>query len=396
MIAAIRMLNFALRVAVLGQPELDGAPLVLGPIKGDRPKALDCTPEAAALGVRIGMSLRDVVASCPLAQVVAADPVREEMIASQIQANFEQLSPAVEADATERGCWYLDLHGLDRLFGAPEEIAQAILHCVPPGLRPRVGIADGKFPARVTAGNARPGGLKLIAAGATKKTIAPEPVSTLPMPVDMIKRLEQLGIATLGFLAELPPSAMAARFGPAGLHAWELANGRDPAPVVPRAYQEIIVEKLEFPLPTASRDTLLLALRFLVQRASHRPLLQHRGARQVRVRAIYEGGGSWEKQITMREPVRGYRLAELLRLRFQSLELPQLIATLEIELSDLSGETARHELLIGLRPRQVRPLVNAARQLKARYGVSPLFRIVEVEPWSRIPERRHALMPYDP
>ena len=57
---------------------------------------------------------------------------------------------------------------------------------------------------------------------------------------------------------------------------------------------------------------------------------------------------------------------------------------------------SRQELLIGLRPRQVRPLVNAARQLKARYGVSPLFRIVEVEPWSRIPERRHALMPYDP
>ena len=103
MIAAIRMLNFALRVAVLGQPELDGAPLVLGPIKGDRPKALDCTPEAAALGVRIGMSLRDVVASCPLAQVVAADPVREELISSQIQVNLEQLSPAVEADPTERG-----------------------------------------------------------------------------------------------------------------------------------------------------------------------------------------------------------------------------------------------------------------------------------------------------
>ncbi len=396
MIAAVRILNFALRVAVLRQPELDGAPLVLGPIKGDRPKALDCTPEAAALGVRIGMSLRDVVASCPLTQVISADPVHEEMVSSQIQVNLEQLSPAVEADATERGCWYLDLQGLDRLFGTPEEIAQAILQSVPPQLRPRVGIANGKFPARVAAGRAVSGSFRMIAPNATKQTIASEPVSTLPMPIETIKRLEQLGIATLGLLAELPPSAIAARLGPSGRHAWELANGNDSAPVTSREHQEVIIEKLEFPLPTASRDTLLLALRFLVQRASHRPLLQHRGARQVRIRAIYEGGGSWEKQVTMREPVRGYRLAELLRLRFQALELTQPVSMLEIELSDLSGETARQELLIGLRPRQVRPLVNAARQLKARYGVSPLFRIVEVEPWSRIPERRHALMPYDP
>ena len=36
------------------------------------------------------------------------------------------------------------------------------------------------------------------------------------------------------------------------------------------------------------------------------------------------------------------------------------------------------------------------RHLKVRYGQSPLQRVVEVEPWSRIPERRHALMDYDP
>ena len=36
------------------------------------------------------------------------------------------------------------------------------------------------------------------------------------------------------------------------------------------------------------------------------------------------------------------------------------------------------------------------RHLKVRYGQSPLRRVVAVEPWSRIPERRHALIDYDP
>ena len=41
-------------------------------------------------------------------------------------------------------------------------------------------------------------------------------------------------------------------------------------------------------------------------------------------------------------------------------------------------------------------VLEAARQLKQRYGESPLAYVVEVEPWSRIPERRFALISYDP
>jgi hypothetical protein len=38
-------------------------------------------------------------------------------------------------------------------------------------------------------------------------------------------------------------------------------------------------------------------------------------------------------------------------------------------------------------------IAEAARQLHARYGQVPLYHAVEVEPWSRIPERRWALVP---
>jgi DNA polymerase-4/protein ImuB len=41
-------------------------------------------------------------------------------------------------------------------------------------------------------------------------------------------------------------------------------------------------------------------------------------------------------------------------------------------------------------------LKDAVRELKLRLGHSPLYRVVEVDPWSRIPERRHALLSFDP
>ena len=41
-------------------------------------------------------------------------------------------------------------------------------------------------------------------------------------------------------------------------------------------------------------------------------------------------------------------------------------------------------------------LRTAVRELKLRLGYSPLYRVVEVDPWSRIPERRHALLSFEP
>jgi hypothetical protein len=41
-------------------------------------------------------------------------------------------------------------------------------------------------------------------------------------------------------------------------------------------------------------------------------------------------------------------------------------------------------------------LREAARELKLKLGFSPLYRVVEMDPWSRIPERRYALLNFEP
>ncbi|MCC6704771.1 MAG: DNA polymerase Y family protein [Thermomicrobiales bacterium] len=396
MIAAVRILNFSLRVAVLQRPELDGAPLVLGPVHGERPKVLDRTPEAATLGVKLGMTMRDAIAIAPMCEVISLNPVRDDIEATRILTALESLSPFVEPDADDPGCWYLDLHGLDRLLGEPATVAGRILNLIPSVLRPRIGLADGKFPARVAAGRAAPGHYVMIPPEFTTQALATEPIASLPAPVELLQRFERLGISTLGALAGLEPGALAARFGPAGRRLHALAAGKDREAVAASRPQTVIIEQLTLPDPTASRDILLYALRLLVARASNHPVIQHRGARRVRIRAMFERGDAWEKQIALKDPARGDRLYELLRLRFQALELPQPVAELAIELSGMSAEAARQQLLDGLRVSRKWPLIEAARQLKSRYGASPLFEIVEVEPWSRIPERRHALMPFDP
>ena len=397
-IACVYVPHFALRIAALDRPAMDGAPLVLGPPPGRRPLVADCTPEAARRGVRAGMSLREATALCPEAVVVAPNPVREAAVAGQIAAGLGELSPLVEPDPDEPGCVYVDLHGLDRHHASPAAAAACLLETVPPVLRPRVGVAPGKFAARVAAGHAKPGTTRVVAPAEVARFLVGVPVARLPLPPPMLRQLERLGLRTLGELAALPAPAVQARFGPAGRRAWEIANGRDDDRVRPPPREETVVAELTLPAPATSRETFLLAIERLVLRAFGGPALQGRYVRQVRLRALLEGGRSWEQALTLREPTGGPRLIETLGLRLQALALPGPVEAVSLELLGLTAETARQEplLQLGAQPRRPRQLVEAIRQLKQRYGASPLFRVVEVEPWSRIPERRHALISYDP
>ncbi|MDQ3512992.1 MAG: DNA polymerase Y family protein, partial [Chloroflexota bacterium] len=136
-VACLCIPNFALRVALLGRPELDGAPLVLGAPPESRPVVLDASPEAVARGVRPGMLLREVTALCPGATVFAPDPLREADVAADLVSRLDDLSPAVELDPDDPGLVYIDLVGSERLLGSPEAAARQVLAAAPPLLRPR-------------------------------------------------------------------------------------------------------------------------------------------------------------------------------------------------------------------------------------------------------------------
>jgi DNA polymerase-4/protein ImuB len=393
-IACVDVPHFSLRVALLGRPELDGLPLVLTSLSTARPIVEDRNPEAAAQGIRAGMPLREVTALCPTAAFLPPNPARDAAIAERITDDLETFSPAIEPDPGGR--WYIDLRGLERHDATIDDAAQRLLKLVPAALRPRAGIAPGKFTAWVAARQAPPGSHWVVASGDVPAYLAKVSVAWLPLPPDLPRRFERLGLRTLGDIAALPASALAARFGPAGRQAWDLANGHDDAWVQPRERIETIVEGLTLPAPATSRETLLIGLRQLIGRAFTRPELRDRNVRQARLRVLIEENRSWEKVMTFREPVGRQRLIETLGHRLQAIELPGAAEALTLELAGLVAETAQQDRLPGFRSRQVRPMINAARQLKQRYGASPIYRIAEVEPWSRIPERRHALISYDP
>jgi DNA polymerase-4/protein ImuB len=87
-------------------------------------------------------------------------------------------------------------------------------------------------------------------------------------------------------------------------------------------------------------------------------------------------------------------LAFLLRTALTNSPPPQAIRSLSLRLSNLAGESGK-QLSLGQKQRQQRQLEEAIRQLKTRYGYSPVYRCVEVEAWSAVPEDRRILVESD-
>jgi len=395
-IACVYVPHFALRVALLERPELDGAPLVLGPPPGGRPLVQDATPEAAMHGIRPGLTLREVVALCPDALVIAPHPLREAAAATFLTERLERLSPVVEYDDAYDGVWHVDLTGSERSQGEPEIAARRLLEAAPALLRPRIGLAPNRFAAWVAAHAAPPGGSRVIRPDDVATALAPASIARLPAPPETIRRMERLGLRTLGDLAALPPATVAARFGAEGRRMWALASGQDDTPVRPGRRPDIVSERLDLPAPATSQDALLVALTRLTLRAFGRPALRRRHVRQARLRAALEDGGAWEQIATLREPGGPRRVIDALGYRLRAATLPGPVTALALDLVGPVDVAGRQELLPGFHARRPRQLVEACRQLKQRFGSSCLYRVIEVEPWSRIPERRQALIAFEP
>jgi protein ImuB len=240
----------------------------------------------------------------------------------------------------------------------------------------------------------------VVPEGAARAFLAPFPVGLLRdrltdewERIDLPEKLERLGVDTLGQLAALPDAAIADRFGEAGLRALRMARGGD-EPLRPRRPHEELVERLELPEGYLGAQ-LERALSLLVDRLLAHPARHGRSFRRLRLEARLAGGGGWRAEVALRsataEPER-LRLA----LRPKLGELPGPVKRLALRALAL-GPVAHEqpELARSEAERRRQRLGEAVRQTRAACGRDAVLRVLEVDPGSRVPERRSLLAPFE-
>ena len=393
MVAAVVIPGFDLRATLRPRPGLETAPAALAPLPGREPLLGSVTAAAAAKGARPGMRLSEALATCPELVLVDQDPAGVEQTWEQILRRLENAGFGVESAGP--GTVFFETDGVERLYGGTEPALKRALGAVGPGWEPRAGAADRRFAALAAAGVARPGQALIVSDDRTRRFLAPLPLTLLPLERDRYDELEALGIRTIGQLAGLPGDAVAERLGPDGRRAWSLARGEQDRRIAPRRPAEVLHETLEFPEAVGNELTLRRGLAILVERLLARPERAGRPPRKLALWARLPGGASWRRTVTLREATADpSRLRTALGSKLAELPAPALKLRLEIaELADHTGEQlelvrAEGEVLQG-------QLREGLRQVRSAVGAGGVSTVVEVAPWSRIPETRALLVPRD-
>jgi len=405
-IACLLIPCFAIAVERQRHPELRARPLILVPTQAGRGQAqrvLEASPEAAARGVVPGMALRRATLLCPEAHLLEPDLLSYQRQFQRIIEALLERAPEVEPGS--RGEAYVRLDGLEGLYHDEHALALALLRAAPEVLEPRLGIAPNKFVARVLASRLPPGRVvRLRRTEELEAFLSPLPVATLPVSAEVLERLARFGLRTLADLARLPLGPVQSQFGREGARLWSLARGEDDEPLVPCQPRETVEVTLAFPAPAGDVRSLTLALEHLVDRLLAHPQVAGRCLRRTTIVAHLERGGSCSREVVFKQvPLAAGRDRRRMLLsacsRWLEGGLPGAVEALTLVAEELSGEVGHQMSLF----REQRPdrgrgqLQEALQQLRARYGPDlPVYSIVEVEPWSRIPERRWALAPYTP
>ena len=365
-------------------------------------------------GVRSGMTVSQAIGLCPTLRLCEPDPVHYEECFAALVTALGAVSPVVEP--MELGRVFVGTDGLDGLYGGPEKIIEAIergtrsAECGTwlssefraPSSALRAGWGRGKFVSWTAASRAKSGRAVIVHPGDEQRFLAAQPLAVLPLIPDHHRLLRRLGLRTLGDLAALPEDAIAAQLGSEGRRLWHLAAGSTMEPVIGRHAPEPVSATLSFYSAVGDRALLARALDKLIERALRSPARVGWRVQRARLVARLEQGGSWSTAVTLREPsAERAAIAAPLNTRWDLAPPTGAVERLTVEFTAFApGTTAlqlfQRDAAAAARAGRRRALRSAVREILLRLRRPMLYRVIPLEPESRIPERRYALIDYEP
>ena len=420
-VACLLVPNFLVALARREDPRLARQPVIVGGAPEEHAEVTACSEEAAAAGVVPGTTLRKALALCPTAAFLPLRDAAAAQEAAQITDLLRLYSPAVEV--ISHGHAHFEVRGLAKMTGQSDEAYLADLYeavTSASGLPVRLAAAESVFAAHAaavmtslssdrktsTSASSRGKSSTSLSSHVASIIVTPEntrafvgklPVDVLPVSPLMRQRLRLFGLEQLGQVAALTLSAMQAQFGPEGVRAWELARGKDDSTITPQRDELTISEEIDLPAPASLSEPLIAGTRALLQRALNRRELKGQSVRRLDWRAGLESGESVHRRFVFREPTADpARILFLTRGRIERLQLPAAAVSISVTLSGLCSEYGHQSNLWPIGPRRWRELCESIEHLNAREGSPQVFRIVEVQPWSRIPERQLGLVAFGP
>ena len=269
-------------------PALQGRPVVVGGDPRERSVVAAASYEARRFGVHSAMPMKTALRLCPQAVRVSPDFDKYRRVSGEIHAIFHEYTDLVEPVAFDEA--YLDVtynkQGIPFGHRTARMLKAEIRHQL--HLTASAGVAPNKFLAKIASDLKKPDGLVVVMPDQVQEFLRPLPVEKIPGVGQVTRQhLLELGVNTIGELADLPLLGLVRRFGKRGAYLWELAQGRDDSPVDPSWEPQQLSQETTFAVDVYEREEMRLALKELADELSGRLRRRRLRGRSVTLKVRY-------------------------------------------------------------------------------------------------------------
>ena len=196
---------------------------------------------AKHMGITTGMPLWQARQICPNIICVIANFDEYLDYSRRVRKIYEDYTDRIEPFGIDEA--WLDVTESKALFGSGQEIADTIRERIKKeiGITASVGVSYNKIFAKLGSDMKKPDATTIITQENFKSKIWPLPVQALLyVGKATTKKVNKLGIETIGDLANSSVEYLVERLGVWGKYLWEFANGLDNSPVKKLGQHSII------------------------------------------------------------------------------------------------------------------------------------------------------------
>ncbi|MER2192665.1 MAG: DNA polymerase IV [Solibacillus sp.] len=232
----VDMNSFYASVEQAHDPSLKGKPIaVAGNVKERRGILVTSSYEARSFGIYTTMTVGEALKKCPHLLLLPPDFPKYRAASAAMFSILRSYTELVEPVSIDEG--YMDITELASERHAPDiaaEIQQRLLREL--DLPCSIGIAPNKFLAKTASDMKKPLGITILRKRDMAEKLWPLPVIHMHgVGESTARKLNEVGIHTIGDLATASERELHHRFGKNGVRLYEKANGVDARAVDPNS-----------------------------------------------------------------------------------------------------------------------------------------------------------------
>ena len=373
-------------------PYINGHPVIIG----DRFSGiLDFSPEAETAGIASNLSLNDALLLSPDAILLKPDYSYYEKQWDEIIDILINHTLIVEDAGL--GCAYVKLNS-----NKYKENIDLFLKDIStlennPKFNINWGVSNGKFYAFLSAlySNNFQSNSYFNITSTSHSFLSSIPIDVLPISDHIKQKLLSFGMPYLSSIAEQNLAPMEAQFGDMGRKIWYLSRGLDGDRLTPLERPMVVKKTMNFDSLNNDVHILHLALYQLIREAYSDDKLKGRFIRSVKLKINIYKESTYVIDIPLRKALGNYgKIFSVIKPHLNRINFTNFIESMSVEFKEITGEAGvQNNFFENIR--ETNNLKEAINQLATLSdNKCPVYRVKEVNRWSKHPEERYVLVEY--